>query len=71
MIDRCDLRKKKEVYGRAGVKEYWIVDPDMKSVEVHVNEEGKFRLIQELRRKGIIRSKIIEGLSIPLDNILP
>ena len=66
-----DLRKKKEVYERTGVKEYWIVDPEMKSVEVYVNEEGKFRLFQELKEKGSIRSQIIEGLSIPLENIFP
>ncbi len=66
-----DLRKKKEVYGRTGVKEYWIVDPEMKSVEVYVNKEGKFRLFQELKEKGSIRSQIIEGLSIPLENIFP
>lgn len=66
-----DLRKKKEVYERAGVKEYWIVDPEMRSAEVYVNEKGKFRLLQELREKGSIRSQIIEGLSIPLENIFP
>lgn len=31
-------------YAAAGVKEYWIVSPLAKSVEVYLNEGGRFRL---------------------------
>ena len=31
-------------YAAAGVKEYWIVSPLGKSVEVYLNEDGRFRL---------------------------
>ena len=41
---RNDLGKKKAVYERAGVKEYWIIDPVAKSVDVYLNHEGHFEL---------------------------
>ena len=40
-----DRSKKKEIYERFGVKEYWIVDIKNKSIEVYLlNQEGKFYL---------------------------
>lgn len=35
---------KKDTYEKAGVKEYWIVDPVSKSIDVHHLKEGKFVL---------------------------
>jgi Uma2 family endonuclease len=37
-----DLKHKKSVYEKQGVKEYWIVDPMEKSVEIFENTGGKF-----------------------------
>jgi len=66
-----DLRKKKEVYERSGVKEYWIVDPEMKTVEVYVKDKGKFKLAEEVKERGKFRSKIIENLEVDLEDIFP
>ena len=35
---------KKDVYERSGVKEYWIVDPSAKSIEVHYLKDGRLVL---------------------------
>ena len=35
---------KKDVYERSGVKEYWIVDPIAKSIEVHYLKDGRLVL---------------------------
>ncbi len=35
---------KKDAYEAAGVREYWIVDPDDKAVEVYILENGKYKL---------------------------
>lgn len=39
-----DRSKKKFAYERAGVKEYWIVNPIDKSVEVYLNQDKTFIL---------------------------
>jgi Uma2 family endonuclease len=38
-----DIKDKRKLYQRAGVREYWIVDPVHKTVHVYkVDEEGKY-----------------------------
>ncbi|SNZ16856.1 Uma2 family endonuclease [Hydrogenobacter hydrogenophilus] len=59
-----DLRVKKDVYEKAGVKEYWIVDPYMKSIEIYSNTPEGFKLLSEAKRQGRVRSEL---LSIELD----
>ncbi len=41
---RNDRGKKFRAYERAGVREYWIVDPKKKSVEVYLLQDGKFEI---------------------------
>lgn len=41
---RNDKIYKKEVYARCGVREYWLVSPGDKSVEVYRSDGGKFTL---------------------------
>ena len=64
-----DLRKKKEVYEKAGVKEYWIVDPDMEEIEVYVNEGGNFRIFSKAKKQGRVRSSLIRNLEIELKDL--
>ena len=37
-----DTTIKKDIYERNGVKEYWIIDPYRKSVEVFILKDGKY-----------------------------
>ncbi len=39
-----DLTVKKDAYESNGVKEYWIVDPYMKTVDVYILQDGKYKL---------------------------
>ena len=39
-----DRGPKMKHYAAAGVKEYWIVSPTSKSVEVYLNEDGRFQI---------------------------
>lgn len=41
---KTDRTRKKEVYARAGVQEYWIVDPMNKAVEIYYNTGTEFVL---------------------------
>ena len=63
------LGRKYEVYEKNGVKEYWIVHPERKSIEIYQNQEGQFKLIQTAKEKGIIKSKLIKNFEINLEKI--
>jgi Uma2 family endonuclease len=64
-----DLRKKYKVYEKCGVREYWIVDPDEKSVELFLLNEAKFALDQEAAVPGTVSSRLLEGFTVPLQTI--
>ena len=42
-----DLTIKKDIYERNGVREYWIIDPWIKSVTVYLLRDGKYFLDDE------------------------
>lgn len=64
-----DLKKKFKVYERHGVREYWIVDPEDRSIAVYENREGEFTLAWEVTRKGKIESKVILGFELEVETI--
>ena len=39
-----DKTRKKEIYARCGVREYWLVDPISKAIEVYRAKDGEFIL---------------------------
>lgn len=41
---RNDKTVKKAAYAKSGVREYWIVDPEGKSIEIYLNQDGDFVL---------------------------
>jgi Uma2 family endonuclease len=64
-----DLVEKKEIYGRFGVQEYWIVDPKKQWLEIYFNEDGKFKSIQRLEKTGIAKSLVLTGFQIELKKL--
>ncbi|MCI5146152.1 MAG: Uma2 family endonuclease [Candidatus Electrothrix sp. AR3] len=64
-----DLRTKFRVYEQSVVREYWIVDPERKSVEVFMNSGKKFQLHQEIEGKGEVQSALLSGFSVDLNSI--
>lgn len=64
-----DLRLKKRVYEKSGVKEYWIVDPMEKTIEVYENINGEFKAFSQGQGKEIVKSKLLEGFSVEMEKI--
>ncbi|HAU31961.1 MAG: hypothetical protein XD78_0052 [Desulfotomaculum sp. 46_296] len=64
-----DLKKKARTYARHGVKEYWIADPEDRSIEVYKGQEEKFVLDQQVEEKGRVKSLILNGLEVEVRDI--
>ena len=66
-----DRREKFEVYQEAGVREYWIVDTDQRLVEVFVLREGVFTQLGRWGGGETVRSEVLTGFEIAVDEICP
>ncbi len=64
-----DLRLKKDIYEKYGVKEYIIVDPIQQNAEVHLLENGLFALKQKATKTEQLNSVILPGLVFDLARI--
>jgi len=64
-----DLKAKRRLYGKYGVKEYWIVDDENRSVLVfRLTGEG-LEEISMLRNEDQISSPLLPGLELKLSDI--
>ncbi len=63
-----DLKVKKKVYERAGVREYWLVDPMEKSFEVYTNSEEGFKLTSRAMGRGRVKSEVL-NLELGLEEV--
>jgi Uma2 family endonuclease len=64
-----DMRKKFRKYEQHDVREYWIVDPEEKSVEVYINETKSFKMTQRVVGQAKVHSTVIEGFEMDLEEI--
>lgn len=64
-----DLRQKKDVYQKYGVKEYIIVDPIAFNCELYVLKGGEYQLDQKKEKNEILNSALLPGLTFDLSKI--
>ena len=64
-----DLVRKKKIYARFGVKEYWLVDPEEKTVDILGLEGTAFALRRSFKQTDILVSEMFDGLQINLVGI--
>ncbi|HEY4198663.1 MAG TPA: Uma2 family endonuclease [Mucilaginibacter sp.] len=64
-----DLRQKKDIYQKYGVKEYIIIDPIALNAELHVLQSGTFQLHQKAEKAEQLKSVLLPGPSIDLAKI--
>ena len=63
-----EMYRKLELYRSAGVKEYWIIDPEQKLIEVYRLNGDRYESYI-LRMGDTVQSTLFPGLAIPLETI--
>jgi Uma2 family endonuclease len=71
---RIDQGKKRGLYERYKVSEYWIVDPDKETIKVYRLANGLFRFCAELVRGDgtsvqSLSTPLLPGLAIPIATV--
>lgn len=64
-----DLSHKKRMYEEFGVREYWLLDPLEKSVEVLFNTENGFQIASKGYGKGMVQSQILSGFAVNVEQL--
>lgn len=64
---RRDKIQKFELYERAGVREYWIVDPEPRSIEVWALRDGIYERLGIHQSGAVFLSPALGGVEIAVD----
>ena len=64
-----DRGYKKLLYGRHGVREYWMVDPDAETVEVLTAGDEGLAPSATYLRSDVLVSSLLEGLALELEQV--
>jgi len=65
----CDGTTKLDLYARYGVREYWIVDPDARTVMLLWRGRGRFDVVGIYGAGQSLRSPTLRGLSMVLEEV--
>lgn len=69
---RHDRLVKLNLYQRAGVREYWIVDPGNRAVQVFLQDAGgSLRIYEEYGCKDVAKVNMLDGCFIELCKVFP
>ena len=66
---RHDRLVKLDLYQRAGVREYWIVDPDSSTVQVFMLKAGYLHPHEVYSEKDIAKVNVLDGCFIELSMV--
>lgn len=64
-----DLRQKKNIYEKYGVKEYIIVDPIAQNADLYSLMNGAYYLHQQAQKNEVLTSVILPGFAIELTKV--
>jgi Uma2 family endonuclease len=70
---KVDEQIKRRLFDRGGVREYWLIDPELDLVKVYRrDQDGTFPRVAELTREAddTLTSPVLPGWSLPLGRLL-
>lgn len=69
---RYDLLRKRRLYERFGIPEYWFVDLDAERIEVYAfGPDGNYDAPTLTPRGGTVTSRAVPRLTVAVDEVLP
>lgn len=66
---RRDRLIKLNLYQRAGVREYWIVDPDSKTVQVYLLRDGLLQITEVYSAEDRAKVNVLEDCHVDLTSV--
>ena len=64
-----DLKAKRRLYGKYGVQEYWIVDPENRSVTIFYLSSNTLTQIRIAKNGDEITSSLLPGFTVQVSSI--
>ena len=64
-----DLTEKRLLYERAGVREYWIINPDLPEIIRFIRGKKGFEKPEHLSIGETLTSTVLEGFKLPLERM--
>ena len=64
-----DLVRKRDIYARHGVAEYWIADPVACSVRVMILAGDDYRMVGEFGEEDVLTSNALRGLALEVGSV--
>jgi Uma2 family endonuclease len=66
-----DRREKFQAYAKSGVREYWIVNPLARTIELFFLRENRYELIGKYGEGETVRSEVLPGFEVKVDEVCP
>ncbi|MCI4624848.1 MAG: Uma2 family endonuclease [Candidatus Magnetoovum sp. WYHC-5] len=60
---------KKEIYESYKVPEYWIVIPELSTIEILTLEDGKYQPFSIAEGEGVVKSNVISGFEVEIKDV--
>ncbi len=64
-----DRNLKLRLYGKFGVREYWIVDRSARTVDVYLPGERGLKLASTLAETDVLTSRLLPGFALPVAKV--
>ncbi len=64
-----DTEDKRKLYAKYGIKEYWLVFPEERVVEVLTLEGGEYGVFSHAFESGKVCSRLLEGFCLNLEGV--
>lgn len=67
---RRDRVMKRQAYGKYGIAEYWIADPETRTLEIYRQSEGALALVATLAGDDEVTTPLLPGFNCTAEQIL-